>query len=251
MADAECNCGEVNALGQELGARVEGWRPPPRPDGRPLVGRFCSVERLDVRRHGADLYRANQIDHEGRMWTYLPHGPFADYAEYEAWLKVSEASADPFFYAIVAKSSGKAVGLAAYLRLFPEAGSIEVGALVFSPLLQRTPAATEAMALMMGHAFALGYRRYEWKCDVLNTPSRQAALRLGFRYEGTFRQAAVVKGRNRDTAWYAITDGEWPAVQAALAAWLAPRNFSSDGQQKQRLAELRSGAAAGRALGAS
>jgi len=229
---------EGNALGQVVGAKVADWQPPPRPDGRTLVGRFCSVCRLDVDRHGPDLFRANQRDREGRMWTYLPHGPFATYEAYEAWLRVSMASPDPYFYAICDQASQKAVGLSAYLRIFPDAGSLEVGALVFSPLLQRTAAATEAMVLMMAYAFALGYRRYEWKCDVLNAASRRAAVRLGFSYEGTFRQAAVIKGRNRDTAWYAITDKEWPALQAAFASWLAPANFAADGQQVQRLSDF-------------
>lgn len=228
----------VNAWGQEIGEPVPDWRPPLRPGAASLGGRFCAVERLDAERHGPALFCANEEDREGRMWTYLPHGPFPDYAAYHTWLTQAQKSADPWFYAIVDTVSQKAVGLASYLRIAPEAGSLEIGALVFSPLLQRTPAATEAMVLMMAHAFALGYRRYEWKCDALNAASRRAALRLGFCYEGTFRKAAVIKGRNRDTAWYSVTDDEWPTLRALYARWLAPSNFEDDGRQRERLSDL-------------
>ena len=233
-----------NEWGQPVGAPLADWRPPSRPDGRVLCGRFCTLERLSVERHGRDLYAANGAAKDGRMWTYLAHGPFADYADYEAWLRSASAGADPYFYAICVPTGPgvfRAVGLAAYLRIAPEAGSIEVGSLIFSPVLQRTTAATETMALMMAHAFALGYRRYEWKCDALNVASRQAALRLGFRYEGTFLQATVVKGRNRDTAWYAVTDREWPRLKEAFASWLDPKNFDTDGRQRQGLSELTAG----------
>ncbi len=233
-----------NEWGQPLGAPLPDWRPADLPDGRVLKGRFCALERLCVERHGRDLFAANQADKDGRIWTYLPQGPFPDYVAYESWLRSASAGCDPYFYAICVqgpKRAHRAVGLAAYLRIAKEAGSIEVGWLVFSPLLQRTPAATEAMALMMAHAFALGYRRYEWKCDALNAASRRAALRLGFRYEGTFLQATVVKGRNRDTAWYAVTDSEWPGLKEAFAAWLDPQNFGDNGAQRQRLSDLTAG----------
>lgn len=229
---------ERNALGQEVGAAVGDWRPPARPDDRALEGRLCVVERLRADRHAAALFAANAIDREGRMWTYLPHGPFADFADYRAWLEAAQDSPDPWFYAIVDKATGQPAGIASYLRISPEAGSIEVGALVFSPLLQRQPAATEAMALMMAQAFALGYRRYEWKCDALNQASRAAALRLGFRYEGTFRKAAIVKGRNRDTAWFAVTDDEWLTLQGILTGWLDPANFDEAGRQRKALSAL-------------
>lgn len=160
-----------NEWGQPLGAPLPDWRPADLPDGRVLEGRFCTLERLCVERHGRDLFAANQTDKDGRIWTYLPQGPFPDYGAYESWLRSASAGCDPYFYAICVpgpKQVHRALGLAAYLRIVKEAGSIEVGWLVFSPLLQRTAAATEAMALMMTHAFALGYRRYEWKCDVLN-----------------------------------------------------------------------------------
>lgn len=155
-----------------------------------------------------------------------------------AWLQQSAAKADPQFYAIVDEASGKALGLASYLRIDPQAGSIEVGWLHFSPALQQSRLATAAMALMMGNAFALGYRRYEWKCNALNWPSRKAALRLGFSYEGTFRQARVDKGHNRDTAWFSVIDGEWPALKTAFERWLTEDNFDEQGRQRLRLSEL-------------
>lgn len=228
---------DTNAFGQALGAHVADWRPPPRPDRVALSGRWCRLEALDPERHGAGLYAAYAADPAGANWTYLPYGPFASQGEYLDWLCRVSAGDDPLFYAIVAPD-GRPLGAAAYLRIAPEAGSIEVGHLSFSPLLQRQPAATEAMFLMMRQAFALGYRRYEWKCNALNAPSRRAAQRLGFSYEGVFRQAQVVKGRNRDTAWYSVIDGEWPALNAAFEAWLASENFDAQGRQRLALSEL-------------
>jgi RimJ/RimL family protein N-acetyltransferase len=169
------------------------------------------------------------------MWTYLFSGPFGTAQEFAAWLAAREDSLDPLFFAIVDGPTGHATGLASYLRIETMHGVVEVGHLAFSPLLQRTRAATEAMYLMMKHAFELGYRRYEWKCDALNEASRRAAERLGFRFEGIFRQAVVYKGRNRDTAWYSIVDSEWPARRAAFEAWLDPANFDADGRQLRRL----------------
>ena len=173
------------------------------------------------------------------MWTYLPYGPFADPATYRHWLDQAAGGQDPLFFAIVAGEPARAAGVAAFLRAKPASGSIEVGHLAFSPALQRTTAATEAMALMMATAFdELGYRRYEWKCDALNAPSRRAALRLGFVYEGTFRQATVVRGHNRDTAWFSVTDAEWPRVKEAFRRWLEPANFGPDGRQYVSLSAL-------------
>jgi len=199
---------EVNPLGQPVGRALPGWRPPLRPPRTTLAGRTCRVEPLDRPRHGRDLAHANALDRDGRGWTYLPYGPFAGEAAYLDWMDRTCFGDDPLFHAIVDAASGSAVGVASYLRIDPAAGAIEVGHLRFSPLLQRTPLATEAMYLMMRNAFDLGYRRYEWKCDVLNAPSRAAAERLGFAFEGVFRQATVYKGRNRDTAWYSVLDGE-------------------------------------------
>lgn len=172
------------------------------------------------------------------MWTYLLSGPFASLAEYRTWLEAKQASDDPLFFAIVDGATRLAVGLASYLRIDAANGSMEVGHLQFSPLLQRTAAATEAMYLMMKQAFELGYRRYEWKCDALNAASRRAAERLGFSFEGIFRQAVVYKGRNRDTAWYSIIDKEWPAIDAAYRQWLDPANFDEAGQQRSSLSAL-------------
>jgi RimJ/RimL family protein N-acetyltransferase len=203
-----------------------------------MEGRFCRLEPLDCERHAADLFAANALDTDGRNWTYLPYGPFESLDEYRAWIQQCCCSDDPLFFAIVDRTRAKAAGVASYLRIDAGNGSIEVGHLNYSPLLQRTPAATEAMYLMMRHAFELGYRRYEWKCNALNAPSRKAAQRLGLSFEGVFRQAAVVKGRNRDTAWYAATDKEWPELKDAFLRWLDPGNFDESGRQRTRLSVL-------------
>jgi RimJ/RimL family protein N-acetyltransferase len=222
-----------------IGAAVPGWTPRPRPPRTAMEGRFCRVEPIEPARHGPALFAANRHDQEGRNWTYLVQEPFADYPSYLAWLESAAAGEDPLFHAIVDRQSGSAVGIAAYMRIDPENGVIEVGNINYSPLLQKRPAATEAMFLMMRRAFAeLGYRRYEWKCDALNAASRAAALRLGFRYEGLFRQATVYKGRNRDTAWFSIIDSEWPALPGAYAAWLTPENFDAAGRQRIGLARI-------------
>jgi len=227
----------VNALGQPIGVAIEGWTPPPRPPREPMQGRYCRVEPLDSARHAADLYAANCAATDPRDWTYLAYGPFESIEDYHAWMQRVCLGADPLFHAIINGATGKAVGVASYLRIEPASGSIEVGHINFSPLLQRTPAATEAMFLMMQRAFELGYRRYEWKCDALNARSRVAAQRYGLSFEGIFRQATVYKGRNRDTAWYAAIDQEWPALQAAFLQWLDPANFAG-GKQRVRLADL-------------
>jgi RimJ/RimL family protein N-acetyltransferase len=229
---------ETNALGQPIGFRVEAWTPPPPPPATPLEGRTCRLEPLDAARHAAELHEANLLDNEGRNWTYLPYGPFATLDEYRAWLASVAGKDDPQFYAILDRRTGQASGVASYLRIDPAAGSIEVGHINYSPRLQRTIAATEAMVLMMRRAFELGYRRYEWKCNALNAPSRAAAQRLGFSYEGIFRQARVDKGRNRDTAWYALIDREWPALDRAFQGWLDPANFDAHDNQRTSLSAL-------------
>ena len=231
---------EVNALGQPIGPLVPGWSPRPRPAAAVLEGEYCRLERL-ADRHADALFAADRLDASGESWTYLPYGPFAEVGAYRDWVRRVADSEDPRFYAIVGTDPAEGpVGVFAYLRIAPEAGSIEVGHVHYSPLLQRRRAATEAQFLLMRHAFDdLGYRRYEWKCDALNAPSRAAAERLGFRYEGTFRQATVVKGRNRDTAWYAIVDAEWPAVRERLARWLARDNFDVEGRQATALGRPR------------
>jgi RimJ/RimL family protein N-acetyltransferase len=203
-----------------------------------MHGRLCRLEPLDAAVHGADLHSANTVDTEGRNWTYLPYGPFKTLHEYLEWATAVAAGNDPQFWAVVDARTEKATGVASYLRIDPEAGSIEVGHINYSPLLQRRPAATEAMYLMMRRAFELGYRRYEWKCDALNAPSRGAAQRLGLSYEGVFRQARLTKGRNRDTAWYAAIDREWPALDDACRRWLDPSNFDDHDRQRISLRDL-------------
>ncbi|MEM8793015.1 MAG: GNAT family protein [Pseudomonadota bacterium] len=225
----------TNHLGQPVGAPVLGWSQPPRPGDLTLEGRFCRLERL-AERHGPDLFEALSDDAEGRVFTYMPNGPFETLDAYMAWLRAEKDCPDPLQFAILV--NGKAVGTASYLRIDPNAGSIEVGYITFSPRLQRTPAATEAMFLMMKWAFEAGYRRYEWKCNALNAPSRSAAMRLGLSYEGVFRQATIVKGHNRDTAWYAAIDSEWPLLNAAFERWLSEENFDQQGLQRQSLSAL-------------
>jgi RimJ/RimL family protein N-acetyltransferase len=204
-----------------------------------VEGRFAIVEPLDAERHGADLYAAN-AEGDGSNFTYYAYGPFAIVADQKAWIISVSGEESRLFHAIVDKASGRAVGVAAYANITPAMGVIEVAGLNFSPRLQRQPAATEAHYLMMRRAFdELGYRRYEWKCDSWNLPSRAAAERLGFTYEGLFRQAIVVRGRNRDTMYFSITDREWPRLKAAFERWLDPANFDADGRQKQSLASFR------------
>lgn len=229
----------LNAHGQPVGAPIPDWQPRPRPPRTPMVGRFCRVEPLAIARHAAELFDANSDDASGANWTYLGIDAPPDFASYRAWLEKMAAGDDPLFHAIV-DETGRAVGVATLMRIDPANGVIEVGNINYSPRLQRKPAATEAMYLMMARVFdELGYRRYEWKCDDLNAPSRAAAARLGFRYEGIFLQAVVYKGRNRDTTWFSITDKEWPAVKAGFERWLDPANFDAAGRQKQGLVELR------------
>jgi RimJ/RimL family protein N-acetyltransferase len=229
---------ELNHLNQPVGPIVRGWKTPPHPLRDPMEGRFCRLEPMDPGRHAESLYAAKALDVAGRCWTYLPYGPFESLSDYRHWIEQSCCGSDPLFYAIVDLAKNRAVGVASYLRITPSCGSIEVGHINYSPLLQRTPAATEAMYLMMARAFELGYRRYEWKCNSLNAPSRAAAQRLGLSFEGIFRQATIIKGRNRDTAWYAAIDQEWPAIKTAFLQWLSASNFDEGGAQRSRLSAL-------------
>ena len=223
---------------QPLGKALAHWLAPNLPVLAGMQGRYCLLVPLNPIAHAADLFAANLEDAEGKMWTYLPYGPFFSLADYTRWLNQACMGKDPLFYAIVDNTSRKAIGLASYLRIDAANGVIEVGHLAYSPQLQRTTAATEAMYLMMAHAFGLGYRRYEWKCNALNAPSCIAATRLGFKFEGIFRQAAVVKGHNRDTAWYSIIDTEWPALKQAFETWLDPVNADVAGRQLVSLSSL-------------
>ncbi|MEM1343744.1 MAG: GNAT family protein [Pseudomonadota bacterium] len=210
-----------------------GWQPPRPPSRESLTGRTMRLEPLLVD-HAEALHAANTED--DAIWHWLPYGPFADVEAYRDWLRGACLAPDPLFYAVVVE--GKALGVASYLRIAPEAGSIEIGHICLSKRLQRTPAATEALTALIGWAFEAGYRRLEWKCDALNQPSRRAALRLGLSFEGVFRQATHTKGYNRDTAWYAAIDGEWPALRTAYTEWLATENFDTEGRQRQRLSDL-------------
>jgi RimJ/RimL family protein N-acetyltransferase len=234
----------LNSLGQPIGVPLPDWTTPQTPSRTAMTGGHCRLEPPDER-FAAELYAAAAQDPDGRTWTYLPYGPPRSEDEYRQWMIATCFGDDPLFFVIVDAATGRAVGQAAYLNIKPSQGSIEVGHVYFSPLASRTRVATEAMYLMMRRAFELGYRRYEWKCDALNAPSRAAAERFGFSYEGIFRQATVVKGRNRDTAWYAAIDSEWPALSAAFEAWLAPENFDSDGQQRRSLRDCRRGGPSG------
>jgi len=227
----------VNDVGQPVGERIAGWKAPPAPPREVMAGRFCRLEPVDPGRHASTIHAANSLDEVGAMWTYLPYGPFGSGEAYRTWMETACLSDDPLFWAIVDCGTGTACGLAAFLRIDRPNGVIEVGHLAYAPPLRRTAAATEAMYLMMRRVFELGYRRYEWKCDALNQASRSAAERLGFSYEGTFRQAVVRKGHNRDTAWYSILDREWPARRHAFERWLAPENFDAFGVQRRRLGE--------------
>jgi RimJ/RimL family protein N-acetyltransferase len=220
---------------QPVGAAVPGWRPPARVPRTALEGRLCRVVPLDAAAHADDLFDAYAADTDAHGWTYLAYGPFATRDALRHWIDGVAGGADPLFFAVIDRATDRAVGVASYLRIDPAAGSAEVGHIRFSPRLQRTALATECMHLMMARVFTLGYRRYEWKCDALNAPSRAAARRLGFSFEGLFRQATVYKGRNRDTAWFSVLDTEWPAIDAGFRAWLDPANFDADGRQRTRL----------------
>lgn len=216
---------------------VPNWTPPPVPDGvTAFEGAFCRLEPLEAERHAALLYRS-YVGHD-HVWDYMPYGPFSSAAQYHRWVREMEKDPGLQFYAIQNLESGAYEGVASYLRIEPTAGSIELGHINFSPALQQTRAGTEALFIMMRWAFEVGYRRFEWKCNALNIPSRRAAQRLGLSYEGIFRQAGVVKGRNRDTAWFAAIDSDWPALKEAFSAWLHPGNFGQDGQQRERLADM-------------
>lgn len=219
-----------------FGTLLPNWKPPVRPVGTTLTGQYVQLELMDPDIHAADLFRAYNA-HDG-LWDYLPYGPFSSASAYHRWAKESACGVDPMFYVLRNLKTGHCGGVASYLRITPESGSIEVGHINLSPEIAGSHLSTEAMYLMMDWAFAAGYRRYEWKCDALNIPSRRAAQRLGFSYEGVFRQATVYRQRNRDTAWFSIIDSEWPGLREAFKAWLAPRNFDAEGRQKERLGDL-------------
>ncbi len=227
-----------NELGQPIGPALD-WEPCEPPSTTPMEGRFCRLEAADANRHAEGLFEAARTDADDRMWTYLPYGPFDSADAYGRWMLTTCASDDPLFFAIVDRATGRPTGMASLMRIEPAVGVVEIGHVQLSPRLQRSSAATEAMFLLLRRVFAeAGYRRCEWKCDDLNAPSRRAAERLGFRFEGIFRQATIYKGRNRDTAWYSILDAEWPALDEAFRSWLDESNFDADGAQRRPLSAL-------------
>ena len=220
---------------KDFGTPLPDWVAPPAPDATLLEGRYARLERLEER-HAHALFRANAAD--DAIWDYLPYGPFPSEVGYIRWVKDMAALSDPYFFTVIDRETGAPGGVMSYLRITPAIGTIELGHICLSPQLQRSRAATEAMVLLMSWAFGSGYRRFEWKCDALNKGSRRAAQRMGFSWEGIFRQAAVVKGRNRDTAWFAMTDGDWRCLKPAWEAWLDPGNFDEEGRERVSLREL-------------
>jgi RimJ/RimL family protein N-acetyltransferase len=222
----------------EIGFAVDP-SPAPRPQPTVLTGRVVTLRPFDLSSQAETLYRATHGPERDDLWRYMNEGPFPSLASFEAAFEKKQSSTDPFFFAIVENATGLPIGQASYLRIEPAHRVIEVGNIVFTPALQRSCGATEAMYLMARHVFDdLGYRRYEWKCNALNQPSRRAALRLGFSFEGIFRQHTIVKGRNRDTAWFSMLDLEWPKRRASFEQWLAPSNFDPAGRQKLSLSHL-------------
>jgi RimJ/RimL family protein N-acetyltransferase len=219
-----------------VGVAVDG-KVAKKPEAVRLTGQYVATEKLDPAKHGADLWAA--VRGHDDLWDYMGQGPFADEKSFRAFLDERASSADPFAYAVIDKASGKAQGIVCLMEVRPGARVIEIGNIVYSPALQRTRNATEIQYLMARYVFdELGYRRYEWKCNALNAPSRRAARRFGFTYEGTFRQHMIIKGRNRDTAWFAMLDNEWPGRRAAFERWLAPSNFDEKGEQRESLSAL-------------
>ena len=213
------------------------WKPAPPPVPNILPGRYVTLEPLNAERHSAALWEA--VRGHDEVWAWLADGPYSTESELREAIERKQTAADAVFLAIVPVASGLAAGYASYMRIEPAHGVVEVGNILLSPALQRTTAATEAMYLMARHVFDnLGYRRYEWKCNALNEPSRRAALRFGFTFEGIFRQHTVIKGRNRDTAWFSMLDHEWPARKRAFEVWLRPANFDLEGRQRTPLAAM-------------
>ena len=223
----------TNEFDQPIGPLVHGWTPPAFPAPLKMQRSYCTVEPFDPDAHGSALFDAlSEIQSD---WIYLPYGPFTDLASFQDWIQTTCLGDDPQFYTLLENETGNPGGVASYLRITPKSSTIEVGHIHLGPALKRSRAATEAMYLMMDYAFSLGYRRYEWKCNALNQSSRNAALRLGFTFEGIWRQATVSKGRNRDTSWYSIVDADWPRIRKGFKRWLDASNFDSSGRQLRRL----------------
>ena len=224
-----------NQLGQVVGFPLPGWKPPPLPPHEAVEGRWARLEPLDPKKHAASIYRGVSMDPEGRNWTYSPAGPFSGLEDFVTWLRGISTSDIPMWFAIVDRSRREALGFASYFEADPPNGVIEIGGVHFTEPMKRTAVATEAMYLMLRTVFELGYRRCEWRCDALNDPSRAAAERLGFSFEGIFRQHWIYNERNRDTAWYSMIDSEWAATRHAFEKWLDPDNFDDHGVQGTKL----------------
>jgi RimJ/RimL family protein N-acetyltransferase len=223
-----------------MNTSLEHWTPRERPSAEPMEGRYVRLEKLDSARHGDDLFEASSTGDADARFRWLFEYPPASRAEFQPWLDKAASSTDPFFFAVIDKASGKVAGRQAFMRIDTAHGVIEIGSILWNPPLARQPGATEALYLFARHAFEdLGYRRFEWKCNNDNEPSKRAAVRFGFTYEGTFRQHMVAKGKNRDTAWFSMIDSEWPTLRAAFEEWLDPSNFDSEGRQRKRLEEIR------------
>ncbi|WP_298626411.1 GNAT family protein [uncultured Legionella sp.] len=229
----------INEFEQITGTEVISWLARKRPEKKPINGSFCILEPMDINKHAKDLYESLLMDNKGESWTYLPYGPFQSLHEFKAWLERTCSEEDVVLYTILDIKNQLPIGVSGYLRINNEHGVVEVEHLHFSKLLQKTAAATEAMYLMMFYAFdILKYRRYEWKCNSLNKASWNAAIRLGFKFEGIFRQSNVYKNCNRDTAWFSIIDAEWPELNQRFIRWLNPDNFDLQGRQKLSLNEI-------------
>lgn len=230
---------QKNQFGQIIGNRVDNWIPCQKPPQKVIQGTYCILEPLEINKHSSKLFDSLAIDNKGESWTYLPYGPFNTLNEFQEWLNTTMADINTLFYAILNVKTHQPIGISGYLRINSEHGVIEIGHLHFSKLLKRTPLATEAIYLMLQLIFdELGYRRCEWKCNALNEPSRMAAERFGFKFEGIFRQHYVFKNHNRDTAWFSILDSEWPIIKEKFQKWLAPSNFDATGKQILKLSEL-------------
>jgi RimJ/RimL family protein N-acetyltransferase len=232
----------VKRNGALMADHLKNWQPRPRPERKVLEGRYVLLEPLCAAKHGDGLFEASSVPDADQRFRYLFDFPPQSRAAFQPWLEKAELSEDPMFFAVIDKASGKVAGRQTLMRIDPTYGVIEIGNIYWGPLVSRKPAATEALFLFAKYAFDdLGYRRYEWKCNNANEPSKRAAERFGFQFEGVFRQHLVVKGENRDTAWYSIIDKEWPVVRQAYEEWLDPSNFNAQGQQKRRLEEIRAG----------
>lgn len=227
---------EVNEFNQMVGDIIENWSPRAYPSKNKMIGKYCVLERLDIAKHAAALFDALCVNNNSESWTYLPYGPFHHKDEFNTWIKKTIEISGDILYAILDIKTNTPIGISGFLRIFPDHGSIEVGHLHFSKALKQTPLATEAIYLMMSFIFdELSYRRLEWKCHSMNEPSKNAARRFGFQFEGIFRQSFVFKNRNRDTAWFSIIDSEWPELKNKFEKWLSDCNFDSSGKQIKKL----------------